>query len=90
MRCWAESVTGQRYDFGGEQPHLFAGFLLEHHGACQLQCVSLTEHHGTEDAAIFPHLRSSQDSLRKVLDQLDSEHHAIHDVLEEIDAALAR
>jgi hypothetical protein len=57
-------------------------------GACQLQCVSLTEHHGTEDAAIFPHLRSSQDSLRKVLDQLDSEHHAIHDVLEEIDAAL--
>jgi hypothetical protein len=57
-------------------------------GACQLQCVSLTEHHGTEDAAIFPHLRQSQHNLGNVLDQLDAEHHAIHDVLEEIDAAL--
>jgi len=57
-------------------------------GACQMQCVSLAEHHGTEDAAIFPHLRQSQDNLRHVLDQLDTEHHAIHDVLEEIDAAL--
>jgi iron-sulfur cluster repair protein YtfE (RIC family) len=57
-------------------------------GACQMQCVSLTEHHGTEDAAIFPHLRQSQDSLRDVLERLDTEHHAIHDVLEDIDAAL--
>jgi Hemerythrin HHE cation binding domain len=57
-------------------------------GACQIQCVSLTEHHGTEDAAIFPHLRQSQDSLRDVLGRLDTEHHAIHDVLEDIDAAL--
>jgi hypothetical protein len=57
-------------------------------GACQMQCVSLTEHHSTEDAAIFPHLRQSQDSLRDVLDRLDAEHHAIHEVLEEIDAAL--
>jgi iron-sulfur cluster repair protein YtfE (RIC family) len=57
-------------------------------GACQMQCVSLTEHHGTEDTAIFPHLRQSQDSLRDVLGRLDTEHHAIHDVLEDIDAAL--
>lgn len=57
-------------------------------GACQLQCVSLTEHHGTEDEAIFPHLRQSQPTLRDVLDRLDAEHHAIGDVLEEIDAAL--
>jgi hypothetical protein len=57
-------------------------------GACQMQCVSLTEHHGTEDAAIFPHLRQSQEDLRDVLDRLDAEHHAIHDVLVEIDATL--
>jgi hemerythrin HHE cation binding domain-containing protein len=57
-------------------------------GACQMQCVSLTEHHSTEDASIFPHLRRSQDSLRDVLDQLDTEHHAIGDVLEDIDTAL--
>jgi iron-sulfur cluster repair protein YtfE (RIC family) len=57
-------------------------------GACQLQCVSLTEHHGMEDAAIFPHLRQRQPGLREVLDKLDAEHHAIGEVLEEIDAAL--
>jgi hypothetical protein len=57
-------------------------------GACQMQCVALTEHHSMEDAAIFPHLSQSQPTLRDVLDRLDTEHHAIHDVLEEIDAAL--
>jgi hypothetical protein len=57
-------------------------------GACQLQCVSLTEHHGMEDAAIFPHLRQRQPSLAEVLDKLDAEHHAIGEVLEGIDAAL--
>ena len=57
-------------------------------GACQMQCVALTEHHSMEDAAIFPHLGQSQPTLRDVLARLDTEHHAIHDVLEEIDAAL--
>jgi Hemerythrin HHE cation binding domain len=57
-------------------------------GACQLQCVALTEHHSAEDAAIFPHLGRSQPSLRDVLDRLATEHHAIHDVLEDIDATL--
>lgn len=57
-------------------------------GACQMQCVSLTEHHGMEDEAIFPHLGQRQPSLREVLDKLDAEHHAIGAVLEEIDAAL--
>ena len=57
-------------------------------GACQMQCVSLAEHHTTEDESIFPHLRSSQPGLREVLDRLDAEHHAIGEVFEEIDAAL--
>jgi Hemerythrin HHE cation binding domain len=57
-------------------------------GVCQLQCVSVTEHHTSEDEAIFPHLRRSQHSLKDVLDRLDTEHRAIHDVFEEIDAAL--
>jgi hypothetical protein len=57
-------------------------------GACQMQCVSLTEHHGTEDEAIFPHLRRSQHNLRDVLDRLDTEHHAIGALFEEIDSAL--
>lgn len=57
-------------------------------GACQMQCVSLTEHHTTEDDSIFPHLRASQHSLSAVLDRLDAEHHAIGALFEEIDAAL--
>ena len=57
-------------------------------GACQMQCVSLTEHHTTEDESIFPHLRASQHSLRAVLDRLDAEHHAIAELFEQTDAAL--
>jgi hypothetical protein len=57
-------------------------------GACQMQCVSLTEHHTIEDDSIFPHLRASQHSLQEVLARLDAEHHAIGDLFEDIDAAL--
>lgn len=42
-------------------------------GACQMQCVALTEHHGTEDAAVFPHLGQSQSTLRDVLVQHPAE-----------------
>lgn len=57
-------------------------------GACQRQCVSLTEHHTTEDDSIFPHLGRSEHTLRDVLDRLDTEHVAIAEVFDEIDAAL--
>jgi hypothetical protein len=57
-------------------------------GTCQMHCVSLADHHTTEDESIFPHLRRSQPGLREVLDRLDAEHHAIGEVFEEIDAAL--
>lgn len=57
-------------------------------GLCQRQCVALVEHHLSEDGTIFPHLRRRQRSLQPVLDRLDAEHHAIGEVLEDIDAAL--
>lgn len=57
-------------------------------GVCQRQCVSLAEHHTAEGESIFPYLRSRQRSLQDVLDRLDLEHHAIGEVLEEIDTAL--
>lgn len=57
-------------------------------GMCQTHCLSLAEHHTTEDESIFPHLRRSQRSLHEVLDRLGSEHQAIGEVFEEIDAAL--
>jgi Hemerythrin HHE cation binding domain len=58
------------------------------HGACQAQCVSLTQHHGMETTHIFPHLRDRQRDLAPVLDRLTEEHNAIHTVLEGVDAAL--
>jgi Hemerythrin HHE cation binding domain len=57
-------------------------------GMCQLQCRSLTEHHGLESSSIFPYLRETQPSLGPVIDRLDEEHLVIHDLLEAIDAAL--
>jgi hypothetical protein len=58
------------------------------HGACQAQCISLTQHHSMETGQVFPHLRRSQRDLAAVLDRLTEEHHAIHDVLEGVDRAL--
>jgi hypothetical protein len=57
-------------------------------GYCQRQCLSLTEHHGIEDASIFPHLRQRQPDLTPVLDALQDEHRVIHALLERVDAAL--
>jgi alkanesulfonate monooxygenase SsuD/methylene tetrahydromethanopterin reductase-like flavin-dependent oxidoreductase (luciferase family) len=55
---------------------------------CQQYCRFLTGHHGLEDRSIFPHLRRSEPSLAPVLDRLEQDHLAIHDVLEQLDDAL--
>lgn len=59
-------------------------------GLCQAHCRLLAEHHSMETGAIFPHLRRSQADLGAVLDRLDTEHDAIHDLIEDVDAALVR
>jgi hemerythrin-like domain-containing protein len=55
---------------------------------CASYCRVLTEHHGLEDAAVFPHLRQQQPGLAPVIDRLEQEHVAIHEVLEGLDRAL--
>jgi hypothetical protein len=57
-------------------------------GICQAHCRSITDHHTLESRGIFPHLRRRQPDLAAVLDRLHEEHLAIHEVLEEVDAAL--
>jgi hypothetical protein len=57
-------------------------------GLCQATCFNLTEHHTIEDTGVFPHLRRRQPNLGPVLDRLDAEHHVIHGLLEDVDAAL--
>jgi hypothetical protein len=55
---------------------------------CASYCRMVTQHHGLEDASIFPHLRSSEPALAPVLDRLEDEHVLIHDVLDQLDRAL--
>ncbi|HLK00200.1 MAG TPA: LLM class flavin-dependent oxidoreductase [Streptosporangiaceae bacterium] len=57
---------------------------------CESYCRVLTQHHGIEDAMLFPRLRSRDGGLGPVLDRLSTEHRAIHQVLDEIDQALVR
>ncbi|MCW2598857.1 MAG: fgd1 [Frankiales bacterium] len=55
---------------------------------CASYCRVLTQHHMLEDDGIFPHLRQTDQRLAPVIDRLEEEHHAIHEVLEQVDRAL--
>lgn len=55
---------------------------------CAAYCTVVTQHHGLEDGAVFPHLRRSDPSLGPVLDRLQEEHMIIHEVVEGVDRAL--
>ena len=48
----------------------------------------MTGHHGLEDQAIFPYLRTGDPRIAPVIDRLEEEHRAIHHVLDGVDAAL--
>ncbi|GAA1789983.1 LLM class flavin-dependent oxidoreductase [Planosporangium flavigriseum] len=55
---------------------------------CASYCTLLTQHHGIEDQAIFPHLRGADAGLVPVIDRLEAEHVIIHEVVEGVDRAL--
>ncbi|MEU8372599.1 LLM class flavin-dependent oxidoreductase [Micromonospora sp. NPDC048894] len=55
---------------------------------CAAYCTLVTQHHGLEDDAIFPHLRRADPALVPVIDRLEQEHVVIHDVVEGVDRAL--
>ncbi|MFI9638778.1 LLM class flavin-dependent oxidoreductase [Micromonospora sp. NPDC051925] len=55
---------------------------------CAAYCTMVTQHHGLEDDAIFPHLRRADPGLVPVIDRLEQEHVVIHDVVEGVDRAL--
>jgi iron-sulfur cluster repair protein YtfE (RIC family) len=57
-------------------------------GYCQTQCRALTQHHEMESEAIFPYLSRCEPSLYGVIERLNDEHSAIHELLENVDAAL--
>jgi hypothetical protein len=55
---------------------------------CARYCRIVTGHHTLEDEGIFPHLRRGDPALEPVVDRLESEHHVIADVLDQVDRAL--
>jgi hypothetical protein len=55
---------------------------------CAGYCRVVTMHHRLEDQRMLPHLRSAEPGLAPVVDRLEQEHRVIHDVLDQVDAAL--
>jgi hemerythrin-like domain-containing protein len=55
---------------------------------CLSFCTLVTQHHGLEDTAVFPHLRRAEPALAPVIDRLEAEHAVIHEVVESVDRAL--
>ena len=55
---------------------------------CESYCRLVATHHTLEDSSLFPQLRAADGRLAPVLDRLEQEHHAIHDLLEGVDRAL--
>jgi alkanesulfonate monooxygenase SsuD/methylene tetrahydromethanopterin reductase-like flavin-dependent oxidoreductase (luciferase family) len=55
---------------------------------CSRYCGVVTQHHGLEDDAIFPHLARSDRTLEPVIQRLADEHLVIHDAIQEVDRAL--
>ena len=57
---------------------------------CAAYYRMIAVHHGLEDSAVFPHLRTCEKQLEPVIDRLSQEHTVIHDVLEGLDRALVK
>jgi alkanesulfonate monooxygenase SsuD/methylene tetrahydromethanopterin reductase-like flavin-dependent oxidoreductase (luciferase family) len=56
--------------------------------ACARYCGVVTQHHGVEDAAVFPHLANREPQLTPVIERLTQEHLVIHDAIQDVDQAL--
>jgi alkanesulfonate monooxygenase SsuD/methylene tetrahydromethanopterin reductase-like flavin-dependent oxidoreductase (luciferase family) len=57
---------------------------------CARYCSVVAQHHGAEDAAMFPHLALREPQLTPVIDRLTEEHLVIHDAIQQVDRALVR
>ena len=57
---------------------------------CSQYCGRVAQHHGVEDASVFPYLARAEPALAPVIQRLTDEHLVIHDAIQLVDAALVR
>lgn len=87
-----EQVAAGLIDVGTARSHINTMTMRQNKWTlgtyCESYCRVVTTHHTIEDRSLFPHLRRADSRLAPVIDRLEAEHHAIHDVLEGVDRAL--
>ncbi|WP_432051094.1 LLM class flavin-dependent oxidoreductase [Verrucosispora sp. NA02020] len=87
-----EQVAAGLVDVGTARSHINTMTMRQNKWTlgtyCESYCRVVTTHHTIEDRSLFPHLRRTDPRLTPVIDRLEAEHHAIHDVLEGVDRAL--
>jgi iron-sulfur cluster repair protein YtfE (RIC family) len=92
VRDLVEQVVGGAVDAGAARSQIQAMTLRQNNWTvgtyCESYCRVVTVHHTLEDQTLFPRLRRGDPRLVPVVDRLQREHHAIHDVLERVDRAL--
>lgn len=89
-----DQVAAGTMDVGAARSHINTMTMRQNNWTlgtyCESYCRLVTTHHTIEDRAMFPRLRHGDARLAPVLDRLEIEHQAIHDVLEGVDRALVR
>ncbi|GAB2676923.1 LLM class flavin-dependent oxidoreductase [Thalassiella azotivora] len=92
VRDLMEQVLAGTLDAGAARSHVNVMTMRQNKWTlgtyCESYCRVVTTHHTIEDVGMFPHLRGAEPALEPVIDRLEQEHHAIHDVLEGVDRAL--
>lgn len=92
VRRLVEEVTSGAMDPGLARSHINTMTMRQNNWTvgvyCESYCRVVTTHHTIEDQTLFPRLRRADPRLVPVVDRLEQEHHAIHEVLEGVDRAL--
>jgi alkanesulfonate monooxygenase SsuD/methylene tetrahydromethanopterin reductase-like flavin-dependent oxidoreductase (luciferase family) len=92
VRDLVDQVAAGAMDAGAARSHIHTMTLRQNNWTvgtyCESYCRVVTMHHTLEDQAMFPRLRRGDPRLAPVVDRLEEEHRAIHDVLEQVDRAL--
>ncbi|MGI5122041.1 LLM class flavin-dependent oxidoreductase [Marinactinospora thermotolerans] len=87
-----DQVAAGAMDVGTARSHINTMTMRQNNWTlgtyCESYCRVVTTHHTIEDQSMFPHLRRRDPRLAPVIDRLEEEHRAIHDVLEGVDRAL--